>query len=433
MVGRFGEVYLVDWGVAVALSDDGSGRFPLATEIQNFAGTPSYMAPEMLGGRTPKLDVRTDVYLLGATLFHVIAGHAPHRGTNIMEIAAAVSLNDPEPPPRAPARLAEVCKKAMARAPAERYPSADAFRAAIADFLRHRDAVALAEEGESKLAELRELARKIEGDEEAHRLRMFNTYSESRLGFRLARRLWPDSGQVLDGLQHATETMVVYLLDRGDVASATTLVGQLVRPLEGDLAARFEAAKQAGSTQRRRLAQLEKLEHEQDPSVGRRARFVAYAVVAGFFVFAGLLGQFHPPAGGHSESVITSVALASLLAVIGVAGRRSLLATRLNRQIYFAVSLAFVGKLCVHAAVAILGAPAWHGYALSGLVYAVVAAMLAITYQPRVFPTAIAFAAAALASAAYPDVRYAVYAAASFVMLVNTAWLARIEGKRDPS
>src|SRR5690606_37816006 len=126
-----------------------------------------------------------------------------------------------------PPALARICATAMARDPAARYPSADAFKQAIQDYLRRRDAMLLADEGRAKLAELIELAAESGGDPEAHRLRMFNLYSEARLGFRLARRMWPESSDASDGIQAATEAMIAYLLDRGDVASATTLVGQL--------------------------------------------------------------------------------------------------------------------------------------------------------------------------------------------------------------
>ncbi|MFN7700504.1 MAG: serine/threonine-protein kinase, partial [Deltaproteobacteria bacterium] len=50
MIGSFGEVYLVDWGLAVALEDDGTSRLPLARDATELAGTPSYMAPEQWGG-----------------------------------------------------------------------------------------------------------------------------------------------------------------------------------------------------------------------------------------------------------------------------------------------------------------------------------------------------------------------------------------------
>jgi eukaryotic-like serine/threonine-protein kinase len=62
MIGDYGEVYLLDWGIAVSLRDDGSGRLPLASHAAQLAGTPCYMAPEMLGreGDLP-LSERTDV------------------------------------------------------------------------------------------------------------------------------------------------------------------------------------------------------------------------------------------------------------------------------------------------------------------------------------------------------------------------------------
>ena len=66
MIGDFGEVYLLDWGIAVSLRDDGTGRFLLASKATEIAGTPCYMAPEMLGRESgPPLSERTDVYLAG--------------------------------------------------------------------------------------------------------------------------------------------------------------------------------------------------------------------------------------------------------------------------------------------------------------------------------------------------------------------------------
>ncbi len=431
MIGRFGEVYLVDWGVAVALADDGTGRFPLVSEVRSFAGTPRYMAPEMLGGRAAKLGVHTDVYLLGATLFHVLAGRAPNEGENVMEIATRLAVSSPRLPDGAPPRLAEICERAMAREPAERYPSADAFKGAIEGYLRHRDAVLLAEEGAAKLAELEALAAAPAEDPDAHRLRMFNLYSESRLGFRLARRMWPESGAVPEGLQRATETMIAYLLGRGDVASATTLVGQLERPLSPALGARYEAARRAGDTERRRIEELEALGREHDPSVGRRPRFFAYGLLAGVFVVSGLAGHVHHPWETHLGLIGITLGELAALAIVGALARRALLANAVNRHLFVAVGLAFAGKLLVHAAIAILEQPPAHGYLLVGVVYASIAAVVAVVYLRQLWALAVAFAGAALASAAWPELRFLLYAAASFVMLLNLAWAYRTESERD--
>jgi len=75
MVGAFGEVYLADWGIALAFDESASPRVPRARENEMLAGTPCYMAPEMARGAPA--DPRTDVYLLGATLFEVLAGKRP--------------------------------------------------------------------------------------------------------------------------------------------------------------------------------------------------------------------------------------------------------------------------------------------------------------------------------------------------------------------
>ena len=74
MIGAFGEVYVLDWGIAVSLREDPSGRLPTVATATDIAGTPAYMAPEMLLGDPFRLSPRTDVYLLGAILYEMFAG-----------------------------------------------------------------------------------------------------------------------------------------------------------------------------------------------------------------------------------------------------------------------------------------------------------------------------------------------------------------------
>jgi serine/threonine protein kinase len=73
MIGEFGEVYVLDWGIAVSLKDDPSGRLPPVSQAKEIAGTPHYMAPEMLLGDPKLLSPRTDVYQLGAIFYEVPA------------------------------------------------------------------------------------------------------------------------------------------------------------------------------------------------------------------------------------------------------------------------------------------------------------------------------------------------------------------------
>jgi len=132
MVGSFGEVLVMDWGVAKVLSVAApeswpAGQSPEACGTQYGAvlGTPAYMAPEQARGQTDQIDQRADVYALGGILHFLLTGDTPRS-------AAAGQARGGASPPRP---LRAVCRKAMAQDPAERYPSAAELSADVARFL----------------------------------------------------------------------------------------------------------------------------------------------------------------------------------------------------------------------------------------------------------------------------------------------------------
>ena len=122
LIGSFGEVLLADWGIAVSLHTDPSGRLPHARESREIAGTPAYMAPEMLGGAVGE---RTDVYLLGAILHEILVGRPPHGGDGLAAMMISIVLSEPRYPDDVPAELAAIAARAMRPSAEERYASAE--------------------------------------------------------------------------------------------------------------------------------------------------------------------------------------------------------------------------------------------------------------------------------------------------------------------
>jgi tetratricopeptide (TPR) repeat protein len=140
MLGSFGETLIVDWGLAKPLQSsapgisEGTALRPQSEEaaaetvLGVVIGTPAYMSPEQAAGRQDLLGPASDVYSLGATVYYVLTGRAPFHGQDVQEMLREVRGGS-FPPPRqvnrkVPPALEAICLKAMAREPADRYPSA---------------------------------------------------------------------------------------------------------------------------------------------------------------------------------------------------------------------------------------------------------------------------------------------------------------------
>ena len=145
MLGAFGEVVVLDWGLAkmVDNQDDADEDLDLmaagpvsvtaeadiaATQQGAVLGTLPYMAPEQAAGRLDIVDPRTDIYGLGAILYAVLTGNHPHKGTTTREVRSRI-LKEPTPRVRhedksAHPVLDSICAKAMAKEQADRYAKA---------------------------------------------------------------------------------------------------------------------------------------------------------------------------------------------------------------------------------------------------------------------------------------------------------------------
>jgi eukaryotic-like serine/threonine-protein kinase len=127
-----GQALVADFGIALAATSAGSRM----TETGMSLGTPHYMSPEQaMGERT--IDARTDVYALGAVTYEMLVGDPPFTGSTAQAIVAKVLTEKPVPPGRVrdtiPEGLEDAVLTALAKLPADRFATAAAFAAALAD------------------------------------------------------------------------------------------------------------------------------------------------------------------------------------------------------------------------------------------------------------------------------------------------------------
>jgi eukaryotic-like serine/threonine-protein kinase len=422
MVGEFGEVYVLDWGIAVSLRDDGSGRFPLASQATEMAGTPCYMAPEMLGGDAPRLSARTDVYLLGAVLYEILTGAPPHEGETPVAIVRSVLGSPPSLPEDAPEELARICRRALAADPAERFDSVEALRTAIQGFLQHRGSARLAKEAWRKLRQLERGVADARGPDHApgqeeRVVRLYDLFGECRFGFRQALGSWPDNVAARKGLARAFATMARFELAHGDPKAAGRLLGEMDDP-PADLVERVEHARAAEEARR---GQLEALGRALDPTAGRRTRTVMAAFLGVLWTVTPLVaGLFFPDVTG-SPLHFTAATVGYLVIALGLGlwARESMSKTLINRRIFATVIFFLLAQLVliIGAEPMGLGIDALRGVTM--FLWCVITGMVAVHLDPRFAAVCLGYLAAFVAVVRWPQHYYLITAAANLNLTVS--------------
>jgi serine/threonine protein kinase len=154
MVGKFGQVYLMDWGIArvkeSARPSTVDMEFPkikkrkrysiLEEEHGNVIGTPCYMAPEQASGDLDAIDERSDVFSLGAILYEILTCTPPISGDSLVQMVIKARKCEIQPPNERvnvplPLGLVTITMKAMSKDPAERYQSVKEFKRDLEYFI----------------------------------------------------------------------------------------------------------------------------------------------------------------------------------------------------------------------------------------------------------------------------------------------------------
>lgn len=263
MLGNFGEVLLMDWGMALPTSDFRKNHN--LGPSQAMGGTPAYMAPEMALGPLESIGPPSDVYLLGAILFRIVTGKPPHAGASAKEClfsAARNRIRETE----VRGELLEIALKAMSTRPEDRYASAREFQKTIRDYQSHSESIVLTSRADDDLATARQ-----QDD--------YKWYARSIFGYQEALSLWNQNSKARAGLHDAQLAYATSALGKGDYDLGLSL-------LDGESSEFAALRKQLLAAQRERDARQQRLRNGRMLLRGAAVLMFAIVTTAFFLVDA---------------------------------------------------------------------------------------------------------------------------------------------------
>lgn len=184
MVGSFGEVLVMDWGLAMNL--DAKEQYGALAK----GGTPAYMAPEMARGEIDKLDIRSDVYLMGAILYEIVTGVRPHSAPEILPCLCQAIKNEIQETSHQ-GELVDIAMKAMSTLPEDRYQTISEFITAIKGYQEHAESIYTCNLAEKDL-------------KTARMSKKYDDFSKAVFGFKNSIEMWSDNKRAIKGLKLAS-------------------------------------------------------------------------------------------------------------------------------------------------------------------------------------------------------------------------------------
>lgn len=393
MVGSHGEVYVLDWGVAVAWRPDADPVVPRLTERNRVAGTPHFMAPEQSTRHGEPQGPTTDVFLMAATLYAVLAGRPPHLGSSLTDVLREAAICQASPlPDHVDPGLAGICLAALAREPTRRPPTVAELARSVQHWLDQRPARRV-------LADLDRRASAFEQDL-ARPLDELTTELDELLV-----ALAP-LGAVLDeGDLAPVRSRAVVAVARAALAqdSLPTLERMLALPgvlLDDEVRARLETGRERLRTRDRYLR-----EHARryDLTTGRSRRWLTVAGLGAVSVVGTVIVAVQgatPPLG---ETAVINAIFGSVVIAVLVVGRRAFFATIPNRVAVVAVAIATFGLVALDLWGMANGIDAQAVYVLHLLMLTIASAVYGVGAEPRAWPAPLPMAAALFGAVLSPE------------------------------
>lgn len=426
MVGSFGQVYLLDWGVAL----------PLHRRDQEpndaVAGSPAYMAPEMLHG--PRLvDERTDVFLLGATLHEVLTGQTRHTPSSLFDCMMQLMRLQPFAyGPEIPAGLAAICNKACAPLPEDRYGSVTELQEAIVEYRARRASRAITQTAQAHLEALERELRHQDSDP-VTRQRLFES---SRAGFRDALASWPENEPALQGLERLHRAMVRQHLEAGNAVGARALLEEAgIR--EEALLRDLEALEEKLQAQAQAQQELDSMRSELRMFGQNWGRSIS-AVFSAFLWLGLLLGTSWGQQRGYLPTdrlsgVYFSLMWLVVLALMRWALRAPLAENRIFGQFMTLATLMPIMVLCNHLLTFVDGRTLEQAIPINFLLVAFTAGVSALFLERSLLAHCVLLVLAGFAGAWWPQHALTLAAALAFTSNLWFGWLMRPTRSQSPS
>ncbi len=433
MIGEFGEVYVLDWGLAVRVREDGPEWLSLASEIRGVSGTPGYMAPELASADGPSIGEHTDVYLLGAILHEIITRRALHDAGGVM--AALVSAYESLPqtyPASVPDELVAIIHRATHREPSERFEGVAELRDAVEAFLEHRDSIRLCDRAGEQLDALDRIepgASEVEREAQVQRL-----FGGTRTALDQAAEGWADNPRLPDLEDRLSTLMVEHALASGRPDLAKAYLESFERAPK-ELKKRVHRALREAEIEQARVAQLEKMHKELDLSHSRQARS-RVALILGFMWLVNNVGMgIMVDRGWHVLTYLDLILFAGLILAcaiaVGWAQRDVYFANKVNAR--FQGTLIFTGfaVLLLWFAGMSVGFPVLLGLQFSAFAYLLCFGVLAIFVERRLVGAAVAMLAAVVVDMFWPDGVLYTLGVGGMLAAIQIWWVWRTEPEQE--